>query len=154
MPNEFVRTFGFDPALVIWALTLNMRETKDKASSVILLFAVAVIVAAIVALWYFAAPKEGDSSAAASPLDAFARCLAEKRVTMYGASWCPHCLDQKNDFGSSFQYVPYVECSTNPKACVDAGVDATPTWILGDGTRLIGRQPLEALSAAAGCPLP
>src|SRR5215467_2633829 len=43
-------------------------------------------------------------------LDAFAKCLTAKNAKMYGAYWCPHCQDQKEMFGSSFQYAPYVEC--------------------------------------------
>src|SRR5579859_4804934 len=43
--------------------------------------------------------------------DAFAKCLASKQAKMYGLYWCPHCADQKAMFGSSFHYVPYVECA-------------------------------------------
>ena len=42
--------------------------------------------------------------------DAFARCLTERGVKMYGAWWCPHCVEQKEMFGASFEYAPYVEC--------------------------------------------
>ena len=42
--------------------------------------------------------------------DNFARCLAEKKAVMYGLYWCEHCAEQKELFGASFQYVPYVEC--------------------------------------------
>src|ERR1700694_373108 len=38
--------------------------------------------------------------------DAFARCLTERGVKMYGAWWCPHCVEQKEKFGASFEYVP------------------------------------------------
>jgi len=27
--------------------------------------------------------------------DAFARCLTDRGVKMYGAFWCPHCVEQK-----------------------------------------------------------
>jgi hypothetical protein len=40
----------------------------------------------------------------------FARCLKDRGVKMYGAWWCPHCVEQKEEFGASFEYVPYVEC--------------------------------------------
>ena len=45
-----------------------------------------------------------------SRLDAFAQCVAEKQAKMYGLYWCTHCAEQKEMFGSSFQYIPYVEC--------------------------------------------
>ena len=33
--------------------------------------------------------------------DAFARCLKDRQVKMYGAYWCPHCAEQKEMFGES-----------------------------------------------------
>ena len=51
-------------------------------------------------------------------LDLFAQCLASKKITMYGAVWCPHCQKQKAEFGASFKYVPYVECPDNEKLCM------------------------------------
>lgn len=93
------------------------------------------------------------SPAAPSNLDPFAKCLAEKGLTMYGAEWCPHCQNQKKLFGSSFQFVPYVECPNTPKLCLDKGVNGYPTWILGD-TTLVGEQPLAKLSEISSCALP
>lgn len=85
--------------------------------------------------------------------DDFARCLAEKKVTMYGADWCSHCQNEKLAFGDSFRLVPYVECPQNIKACLDKGVEGYPTWILADGKKLVGERGLEKLSAESGCPL-
>jgi len=42
--------------------------------------------------------------------DTFAKCLTDRHVLMYGAYWCPHCAEQKEKFGDSFRYAPYVEC--------------------------------------------
>jgi hypothetical protein len=92
-------------------------------------------------------------------MDAFAQCLGTKGAKMYGAYWCPHCADQKERFGSSFQYAPYVECGikgsqAEAQVCVDAGVKHFPTWIFADGARVEGDHPLEFLGEATGCPLP
>lgn len=91
---------------------------------------------------------------ASAKLDAFAKCLAEKNATMYGADWCPHCQAQKAAFGGSFKFVPYVECPQNPKLCLDKGIEGYPTWIFADGARLEGDQPLDRISAQSGCSLP
>ena len=90
-------------------------------------------------------------------LDNFARCLASKHVVMYGAFWCPHCRDQKEPFGSSFEYVPYVECGikgsrAETPACLSVGIKRFPTWDF-DGARVEGVMPLQALSEKTGCPL-
>jgi glutaredoxin len=85
--------------------------------------------------------------------DTFAQCLAEKDITMYGAAWCPHCQREKRLFGSSFQYVPYVECPDNPALCTAKDVKGYPTWIFPDGRVFAGEQGLEKLSRESACPL-
>lgn len=96
----------------------------------------------------------GDKSAT----DSFAKCLTTKKATMYGSVLCGHCDDQKKMFGSSFEYVKYVECSVPfsrevTPACKAAGIRYTPTWIFADGERLEGVQTLDKLSKETGCPL-
>jgi hypothetical protein len=94
-----------------------------------------------------------------SRLDAFAQCLTAKGAKMYGAYWCPHCDQQKEKFGSSFQYAPYVECGIKgsraaAQVCVDANVKHYPTWVFADGARVEGEHELEFLGQATGCALP
>lgn len=86
-------------------------------------------------------------------LDNFAMCLASKNITMYGAEWCSHCQNEKKAFGSSFKYIPYVECPNDPQKCLEKGIAGYPTWIFPDGRKLIGEQGLEKLSQESGCPL-
>ena len=104
----------------------------------------------------------------AGALDAFAKCItAKKTVTFYGAFWCPHCQAEKARFGSSAQYLPYVECS-NPdgqsqdQVCNEAGITTYPTWQFATGTtpmatstyRHEGEMELVDLAQATDCPLP
>src|ERR1700681_2734836 len=92
-------------------------------------------------------------------LDAVAQCVTAKQAKMYGAYWCPHCEDQKEKFGSSFEYAPYVECgikgsqSIEP-VCTQAGIKRFPTWIFADGTRVEGAHELAFLADTTGCSLP
>ncbi len=91
--------------------------------------------------------------------DAFAKCISHTSTTFYGAFWCPHCHDQKNEFGDAAKYLPYVECSLpdasgETKICIDNNVTEYPTWQFPDGSRLIGMQTLQTLSEKTGCPLP
>ena len=75
---------------------------------------------------------------------ALAEHLTEKGVRFYGASWCPHCQEQKRLFGASAGRLPYVECSlagpTGPQssACTIAGVQTYPTWII-NGRAFVGQ---------------
>ena len=87
--------------------------------------------------------------------DALAKCLTSKGAKMYGAYTCPHCQNQKNEFGSSFQYIDYTECAAdgpnaNPKACTDAEIQGYPTWII-DSIKYEGEQDLGTLAKIAGC---
>ena len=86
--------------------------------------------------------------------DQFAQCLAEKKLTMYGAYWCSHCQNEKKIFGDSFKYVPYVECTQETKLCLDKGVNGYPTWIDASGQKYEGEQGLLGLSKISGCQLP
>ena len=86
--------------------------------------------------------------------DDFAKCIAEKKLTMYGAYWCSHCKAEKARFGDSFQYVPYVECTIETKTCLDKGVNSYPTWIAADGAKYEGEQGLEKLAQISSCSLP
>lgn len=115
------------------------------------IWAIAIIVI-MVALAVSA--RNSSTPKASASLDTFAQCLAKKNITMYGAYWCPHCQNQKAEFGSSFKYVPYVECTVETQKCVDAKINGYPTWILPDGTRLEGEQTLQKLSGMSGCELP
>ena len=91
--------------------------------------------------------------------DTFAQCLTSKGAKMYGAFWCPHCAEQKELFGSSFKYAPYIECGIQgsralAQTCQDVKIQKFPTWIFPDGTRTEGKRSLEFLSDETGCPLP
>jgi hypothetical protein len=99
------------------------------------------------------------SATAAGEYDAFAKCLTERGIKMYGAFWCPHCEDQRKDFGRSFRYVNYVECgvrgnlNAQTAACTISGIESYPTWEFADGSRVKGRVPLQILSGLSGCEL-
>jgi hypothetical protein len=91
--------------------------------------------------------------------DTFAQCLKDKGATFYGAFWCSHCQAQKELFGSSVKYLPYVECSTLDSSgqiqeCIDKKIEGYPTWEFADGSRLTGEIPLQQLADKTSCPLP
>jgi hypothetical protein len=131
------------------------REGKapSQSSSASKIITAVLIVAAFAAVIYLGLRKRGNR------FDAFAKCIASKQAKMYGAYWCPHCADQKEMFGSSFQYVPYVECGVpgsrdEGPVCKDAGIKHFPTWQFADGERQEGTLPLQSLGTKTGCGLP
>jgi thiol-disulfide isomerase/thioredoxin len=89
---------------------------------------------------------------------ALAEHLSDKGVLFYGASWCPHCQEQKRIFGASARRLPYVECNlagpTAPQAsaCSMAGIQTYPTWII-NGRAFVGQvMTLAQLADATGFP--
>jgi len=110
---------------------------------------VVLFVAVYVGGWYYKTHK----------YDKFAQCLATKQAKMYGLYWCPHCIEQKELFGQSFHYVPYVECAIKGSSemapqCKIAGVKLFPSWQFGDEPPKEGVLSLDALSDKTGCSLP
>lgn len=89
--------------------------------------------------------------------DALAKCIAESSTTFYGASWCPHCAEQKTKFGTGAQYLPYVECAATStgggetQVCIDHDITQYPTWVFSDGSRLVGVQTPQTLAQKTGC---
>ncbi|MFH2020996.1 MAG: hypothetical protein ABIJ34_06265 [archaeon] len=104
------------------------------------------------ALYYFSLPKQGD-------YDEFAACVAASGAKMYGTWWCPHCKDQKDEFGNSWNIMieqgAYVECSTADKAqtpiCRDAGITSYPTWRFPDGSEELGKIDFYLIGTRTGC---
>ncbi len=91
--------------------------------------------------------------------DNFAKCLAARQAKMYGLYWCPHCIEQKEEFGASFRYVPYVECAIKDSKelapeCKVAGAKLFPSWQFGMEPPKEGVLSLNALSDKTGCSLP
>ena len=90
-----------------------------------------------------------------APEDPTVRALAEhltkSGAKFYGASWCPHCKEQKEMFGSSAGRLPYVECSPGgpqaPQAreCAQARINTYPTWVI-NGERREGVLPFKDLA--------
>ena len=139
-----------------------MAQDKRKLGIRIL-----VIAAMILALGAFVVIKirggEGPGDDRVTPVSAtddkaiLAQCLTDKGAKMDGASWCPHCAQQKKDFGAAFKSVTYVECaipgdnSQQTQICKDNNIKGYPTWRFADGTEKTGEQTLEDLASAAGC---
>jgi hypothetical protein len=85
-----------------------------------------------------------------------ARCLTTRGVVLYGTWWCGACRQQKEMFGPFVELLTYVECTPEGRPqdqrCIDLNITSVPTWIFPDGSRLVGRRPLQQLAQRSGCP--
>lgn len=125
---------------------------KNYTSLVVTLTSVILVVGGLI----FLTKREGG---APGQYDTLAQCLSEKGVKFYGASWCPHCAEQKRILGKSMSLIDYVECAVpgNQRGqtlpCQEAKIDNYPTWTFPDGTRTTGVQRPEVLAQKSGCSL-
>jgi len=72
-------------------------------------------------------------------MDAFAQCIKDSNLKMYGSFRCSYCQKQRMLFGPSFEIIGEIEChphGENPQTelCLQMDVAKTPTWILEDGS--------------------
>ncbi|PIN89929.1 hypothetical protein COU60_02445 [Candidatus Pacearchaeota archaeon CG10_big_fil_rev_8_21_14_0_10_34_76] len=130
------------------------KSTKSiKGSKKAIAWAVGlIIIVGIIALIIF------SSSGAEGKYDTFSQCIANSGAVMYGAYWCPHCQDQKEMFGKSWEHVNDIECSLPNRAgqtaeCNEAGIQSYPTWEFADGSRQTGVLSFQQLSQLTGCPV-
>jgi len=118
----------------------------------IIIIAAAIIVGAGIVFLVRSPGKAGT-------YDTFAQCIKDSGTLFYGAFWCPHCRDQKAEFGKSAELLPYIECSTpdgqsQNATCNAMGIKSYPTWVGPDHSTTSGVLSLEALSQMTNCPLP
>jgi hypothetical protein len=132
---------------------IDLQKNHPLLTPLALFLGCAVIAVAV----YSGRGMSGGSDQSVA-LDRFAQCLTEKGATLYAASTCGYCKQQKELFGESLQYLDAVECYDSSAggwtdACREAGLQGVPTWVLSDGSSLVGLQALEELAEKTGCPL-
>ncbi|HXJ87020.1 MAG TPA: hypothetical protein VMS18_09405 [Candidatus Binatia bacterium] len=132
----------------------RQQTRQDEGSKTKKILSCAIVIALFVAAYM------GGHYYKNHKYDSFAKCIASKNVRMYGLYWCPHCADQKREFGASFRYVPYIECASEADpheltpTCKAAGVKLFPSWQFGADPPKEGVLSLQDLSQKTGCSLP
>lgn len=142
------KEFNSQEALAMHNSAKHSKEEKPKKSRKSLFFVIGgVLLVLAVIIGYFL--MKGGSAAQPGQYDQFAQYLTDRGVIMYGTEWCAHCKNQKELFGSSFQYINFIDCDKNPQACSAAGVSSYPTWRI-NGTNYLGEQSIERLIQLSG----
>lgn len=126
------------------------RIKKIRLAKKLIVFAIAVAtVSAFIFLFINNRHKPGK-------YDDLAQCLTENGTKMFGAYWCPHCLNQKKEFGKSWKFIKYIECSLpggqgQTKKCDNENIESYPTWEFKDKSRLTGEISIEILAEKSSC---
>ena len=95
----------------------------------------------------------GCSSDNPESLNAFAKCLTENGVDLYGSVTCPHCTTQKEMFGDALKFIDYTECTENQQKCAEEEIQYLPTWKFNDGTSVSGVKSFDYLAEKTDCVL-
>ncbi len=88
---------------------------------------------------------------AVNQYDDLAKSLTAAGAKIYGSSECDACKYQKELFGSSWQYIDYIECTSpdgvgsQAAVCQEENIKAYPTWRFADGDEVIGVMTIEEL---------
>ncbi len=109
----------------------------------IFILTIVIVILAVVLLAVFAGKQANKDTnpVRTVAVQAVADFLTQSGAKFYGASWCPHCADQKAFFGKAVKSVPYIECSTGgagtpqTQICIDNKIERYPTWIFANGTK-------------------
>ncbi len=133
------------PAATVSPERLAARQRRRRKVLLTWSIIAAALVMAVLIVWSLL-PKP-------SPYVAFAKCLTAQGAVMYGTDWCTHCQAQKRLFGDAFADVAFENCDY-AAACQEHNITGYPTWIMPDGERLEGTQPLQLLADKTGCVLP
>ena len=115
-------------------------ELKIKKRTLII---IAILIAAILVIIF---TNKGSS---VSATDQLAKCIASKSV-VYIQTGCSACKAQEDLFGDSYQYINDIDCVTDRSSCEEAGITATPTWVI-NNQKYVGVQYLDRLKELTGC---
>ena len=94
-------------------------------------------------------PPEITKSSSPRAMELAAR-MKRLEAKMYGAYWCSHCYNQKQELGKeAFEDIPYIECDKNglnskKAVCKANKIPGYPTWELG-GKLYPGEKSIEEL---------
>jgi hypothetical protein len=131
-------------------------RTALSANLLLKIFLALVVLAALIKL---AAGGLADGrsrntlDATADDRVAFAKCLLERGMIMYGVDTCEYCQMQKKMFGQAFDQIRYVNCDFEKPLCQEKGITRYPAWEY-QGRISSGMQSFEKLSQTSGCILP
>jgi hypothetical protein len=140
--------------LLSYSLFKSTKKATRKENQMLfnwIVFAGLLFIIPIIAINVFA-PEEDYT--------AFAQCLDETGMKMYGSFRCGVCARTRELFGDAFKYIEEIEChpdgeNAQTQLCIAKKIERTPTWILEkDGVELFrssGWTTPEQLSQASNC---
>jgi len=141
--------------LAILVLLLSKKSSQSPRTSTGKLTIFTIIIASIVIYGANSIQSSQDFIGDSTPYQvSLAKHLGSIGAKMFGSYKCPHCIDQKKEFGSAFNFIEYVECdnrgaNANPSLCFAKGISSYPTWEI-NGKYYQGQYKLSKLAEISG----
>ena len=82
-----------------------------------------------------------------TPSEEVAKWIGEHAV-LYVQTGCIHCKEQEDLFGINVKYLNIID-EKNMQEFIDAGIEATPTWII-NGQKYVGVLSIDELKELTG----
>lgn len=97
-----------------------------------------------------------DLNKLSDPINVLACCLTESGAVLYGTPWCMYCGIQQRLFHEFAVLLTYVDCwdaetDALTAECADLDLVGFPTWIFGNGNRVVGLLHYVQLAEYSGC---
>jgi len=118
-----------------------MKKIWNTAITLLVMFAV-IAIAFLIINW------KNSSIIKDIPSEEIAKWIGEHSV-LYIQTGCIHCEEQENLFGDNVKYLNIIDCLIDTQACIDLGIEGTPTWII-NGQKYTGVQTIEKLKELTG----
>jgi len=121
-----------------------MVDKKINSSSI---WTIAIIVI-ILGFSAYILLKDNDSPQMTQEL---ATCIGQKSE-LYIQTGCPACQRQEELFGEYLNKINIVDCflTENRNLCISKGIEATPTWIIGE-EKYEGVRSIETIKDLTNC---
>ena len=140
----------------VYLFMKNERKlTKKEIMIVVKAWAFVTIILMLLPILYFNIAVDNGQD-----YDAFAQCITDKEIQVYGSFWCGSCAKQRELFGDSFEHIIEIEChpqgeNSQTELCLEKEIEGTPTWVLEpngvEEDRHVGYMTIEKLEEFSGC---
>ena len=115
---------------------------KKKTISTLITVFIILILASLILWSFFKKPQN-------STTEELTKCIGENSI-LYVQLGCTHCETQEEMFGENYKYLNVVDCVYEEEKCINAGIKATPTWIIKNKV-YEGFQTKDKLKEITGC---
>ncbi len=120
-----------------------LNKSKMKKDTKIYLILAGIIIIVVLGVYFLKTSDTPDIN------EELVKCIASKSI-VYSSETCSACKYQKTLFGNSYSLINEVDCLNEGQKCQEAGIRATPTWVINNQQHL-GVKTIEELKELTEC---